>query len=574
MIKKNTIKINKKILSLLLLIVTIFGTIQPIFAVTIQTSGTDKWVSGQYDSNVFTTDNNTSVGLLIRRLINYSSGEKITVFCAEYKIDSPTGEIHTATHSVPTDSRIKKACKVAYFGWYSKYGDYVVDGGIMAEYNLQRKLDYCFTQQYVWEVLGQTSSQFRNADYQNQYVAFKNDIENKIATMEKRPSFDATTITVDAGTSKTITDSNNVLRDYNSINKSFDGITLVHNKGENTMTITVDANCTKESIKLSDSMLKSYGMIKEESKDNDTTIYFTFKEGVQNQLYSMNYNDPVSTAFNLKINIFGKLELAKKDNKGNFVPDTKFKISYNSDMSNPIGTYTTGANGKVLVEQLRPGNIYIQEVEVPKHLILDTTIKSATIRTAETTSYTATNNWKQGKLQVTKKDAETGKVVKKAGTIFDIYDVNNKKITSITTNENGVAISPLLDYNTYYVKEHTAPAKYTIKVEISDNVGVFENGKTYEVTIVNTRVKGTLTISKEDVKTGKKPQGEATLKGAIYGVYARTPILDPADDSMIYNTDVKVAEMVTNDEANATLNNLYLGQYYLKEISPSKRIYS
>src|SRR5699024_8188410 len=69
---------------------------------------------------------------------------------------------------------------------------------------------------------------------------------------------------------------------------------------------------------------------------------------------------------------------------------------------------------------------------------------------------------------------------------------------------------------------------------------------------------------------GKQPQGEATLEGAVYGLYARTPILDPADNTIIYNTDVKVGELVTNAEANANMDNLYLGQYYLKEIKASK----
>ena len=68
---------------------------------------------------------------------------------------------------------------------------------------------------------------------------------------------------------------------------------------------------------------------------------------------------------------------------------------------------------------------------------------------------------------------------------------------------------------------------------------------------------------------GTKPLGDATLKGAIYGVYARNPIVDPADDSVIYNTDAKVAELTTDDNSTATLNNMYLGNYYLKEIKPS-----
>lgn len=388
--------------------------------------------------------------------------------------------------------------------------------------------------------------------------------------MEKRPSFDTTTITIDAGTSKTLTDTNGVLKDYLSLDKTVNGIRFQHTKGENTMTITVDANCTTESYKVSDSTMESWGCIKEGTQNYDTTLFFDFPKGVQDQIYSLHYDDPVPMALSLKINIYGNLEVGKKDNKGNYVPNTSFKLSYNSDMSNPIGTYTTESNGKVTVKQLKPGTVYIQEVSVPNHLVLDSSIESATVKTADTVSYTKTNNWKQGYIKVTKKDAETGKVVKKAGTVFDIYNSNNQKVTSITTNANGVATSGLLDYGNYLVKESTAPDKYTIKVEVSDNIGVVENGKTYEVTISNTRVKGTVSISKEDTKTGKQAQGEATLEGAMYGVYARTPIYDPADGSMIYNTDVKVGELKTNSEANATMTNMYLGQYYLKEILPSK----
>ena len=388
--------------------------------------------------------------------------------------------------------------------------------------------------------------------------------------MEKRPSFDTTTITIDAGTSKTLTDTNGVLKDYLSLDKTVNGIRFQHTKGENTMTITVDANCTTESYKVSDSTMESWGCIKEGTQNYDTTLFFDFPKGVQDQIYSLHYDDPVPMALSLKINIYGNLEVGKKDNKGNYVPNTSFKLSYNSDMSNPIGTYTTESNGKVTVKQLKPGTVYIQEVSVPNHLVLDSSIESATVKTADTVSYTKTNNWKQGYIRVTKKDAETGKVVKKAGTVFDIYNSNNQKVTSITTNTNGVATSGLLDYGNYLVKESTAPDKYTIKVEVSDNIGVVENGKTYEITISNTRVKGTVSISKEDTKTGKQAQGEATLEGAMYGVYARTPIYDPADGSMIYNTDVKVGELKTNSEANATMTNMYLGQYYLKEILPSK----
>lgn len=556
----------RKLLAIMYIIITLFGTVQPIFAVS--SGGTGKWVSGQWDSNVYTTDNQTSVGMLIRRLVNYTTGEKITVFCCEHGVDSPTGEIHSATHTKPTDEKMKQACRVAYFGWYSKYGNYVVDGGIIADNS--RKMDYVFTQQMIWEELEQSNATFKNSSIQNEYMNFKNEVNSKIDNIRKQPSFINDTIIVEAGESKTISDSNNVLQDYVSFDKTVDGIRVAHTKGQNTLSITVDENCTRETYKISESTMKSWGIIKDETEDNDTTVYFVFNSGVQNQLYALDYNDPVTMLLDLRINLYGKLELAKKDNKGNYIPNTTFKISRNEDMTDPIGTYTTGSNGKVVIDQLKKGTIYIQEVSVPEHLILDTTIKNVEIQTAKTTTYEAINNWKQGKIQVVKKDAESNKVVKKAGTTFDIYNTDNVKITSITTNENGIAISGLLDYGTYYVKEQKAPEKYTIKVEVSENIGVVENGKTYEISVLNTRVKGSISISKEDIQTGKQAQGEATLEGAVYGLYARTPILDPTDDSVIYNTDVKVGELVTNDEANATLNNLYLGEYYIKEIKPSK----
>ena len=559
--------LNKKVIAMLLLIITMLTNISPVFAV----SGSGTFAGGQYASGMLTTNHAAgSTGVLIRRLINNTTGERYTVFCAEHGVDFKTGSSYNGNYYTPTDATIKRACKIAYFGWYKDNGGYVVDGGILANDMKWVKQAYVFTQQYIWETLGQSNATFRDSTVQANYVAFKNDINNKINNMQKRPSFDATTIEINAGETKVLNDTNGVLADYSSIDNTKDNVRFQHNKGENTLTISVSENCTVERLNISDNLFQSWGLVKEESKDQDTTVYFSFKTGVQNQLMALHYNDPVPMAMSLKINLFGKLDIGKKDNKGNYVPDTKFKISYNADMSNPIGTYTTGSNGKVLVDELRPGTVYIQETDVPKHLVLDTTIRSAIVKTAQTTSFEATNKWKQGRIQVVKKDAETNKVVNKAGTIFDISDSNNKKVASITTNEKGIATSELLDYGTYYVKESTAPNKYTIKVEVSENIGVVEDGKTYQITIVNTRVKGSVTISKEDTKTGKQAQGEATLEGAIYGIYARTPILDPADDTMIYNTDVKVAEMTTNKESNATMSNLYLGEYYIKEIKPSR----
>ena len=49
----------------------------------------------------------------------------------------------------------------------------VMNGGIMSADNREKLLDYVFTQQYVWEALGQSDARFVDASIQSQYESFK-----------------------------------------------------------------------------------------------------------------------------------------------------------------------------------------------------------------------------------------------------------------------------------------------------------------------------------------------------------------------------------------------------------------
>ena len=89
-----------------------------------------------------------------------------------------------------------------------------MNGGIMSADNREKLLDYVFTQQYVWETLGQSDARFVDEFIQSQYERFKTKIDNQIANMQKQPSFIYSTINIDVGTSKTLTDTNNVLKDF------------------------------------------------------------------------------------------------------------------------------------------------------------------------------------------------------------------------------------------------------------------------------------------------------------------------------------------------------------------------
>lgn len=143
-ISKKEKNITKKSLTLLMLFIMLFGIIQPVIAA----SGSSNFVAGQFASYYFTTDNaHTSYGIIIRKVYDRNTGEWKTVFCSEHGIDIATGDSHKGNYYTPTDARLKYACKIAYYGWYEKYGNYIIDGGISAA----RKKDYAFTQQFVWE---------------------------------------------------------------------------------------------------------------------------------------------------------------------------------------------------------------------------------------------------------------------------------------------------------------------------------------------------------------------------------------------------------------------------------------
>ena len=241
----------KRILAFILLLITMLSVAQPIFAA----SGTGKWVGGQYASYIRTEDNaNSEFGILIRKLINYTTGEKRTVFCAEHGVDFKTDVVYNGSYYTPIDSNVRKACKIAYLGWYKDKGDYVVDGGIS---NADKK-QYVLVQQYIWEVLGQTNAKFLDSGIQAEYEIFKSEINKEMAKIETRPSFDGTAINVQAGESKTINDSNGVLASYPSIDKTVNGIRVTHTKGSNSMTILVDENTTLENYTITDAQFKSW----------------------------------------------------------------------------------------------------------------------------------------------------------------------------------------------------------------------------------------------------------------------------------------------------------------------------
>ena len=480
--KLEKVKAKKKIVAMILLVLTLFSVVQPVFAA----SGSGTFTAGQYDSGIQTTDHTGSVGILIRRLINLNTGERMTVFCAEHGTDFETGAIEDGGYYTPTTPELKKACKIAYFGWYNKYGSYVIDGGILAGSMHNVKMDYVFTQQYIWEVLGQSSATFKNSSIQSQYNSFKATINQQINDMAKQPSFVGTTIELEAGETKTITDTNNVLKDYNSIDKTVDGLRFVHNKGENTITITVNQNCNVENYRVSDTTMKEWGMIKDGTQDNDTTIYFTFPDGVQDQLYSLHYNDPVTMSLSLKINLLGNLELSKLNTNGDLVDGAKFRVTG----PNNFNQLVTVKDGKITLEKIRRGTYTIREEGVPEGYLINTETYKVEVKPNETATQVIVNDEATGKITIIKRDSETGSVAQGDATFLnakyevyaneDIYNVAKTK--KYYSKGDLVATRTMSEQGTTEDIEDLPLGKYLVK-EVISSEGYLLDTKEYDINL-------------------------------------------------------------------------------------------
>ncbi len=517
-------KIKTKLLAIVFLINILIQFMSPIFALS--GSGSARWSGGQYDSGMKPTEySNLGTGVLIRRLVNLDTNERITVFCTQNLVDFRSGVVQNGNYYIPTDPKIKKACKIAYVGWYSKHKDYVVDGYILDKAMVSTKKDYVFTQVYIWEVLGQSDGVFIDNATQTEYVAFKNKINEKIDNIQKRPSFDASTVNIDAGATNVITDTNGVLKDYNSIDKSLsEGIRITHNKGENTLTITVDKNCTTENYRLSDATLKSWGLIKDETKETDTTIYFNFPDGVQNQLYAMSYNDPVTMSFSMKINLTGNLQLSKLNTNGDLVDGAVFTVKgpgYNGDV--------TVQNGKITLEKIQRGTYTVKEKSVPNGYLLNVNTYTVEVISKETTQQAIIDEEPTGDLSLIKTDIKTGNSNRVDGTshhgdatlngaVYTLYaknDIYNKKetikyfskdeaIANYIFNEYGVASVKIINNSTpaninvngnklsglpmgeYYAKETTVPTGYTQDAKIYDEIFNYKDSNTKVIEVLDT----------------------------------------------------------------------------------------
>jgi len=123
---------------------------------------------------------------------------------------------------------------------------------------------------------------------------------------------------------------------------------------------------------------------------------------------------------------------------------------------------------------------------------------------------------------------------------------------TVLTGSDGSIIIPDLRPGTYTVMEVASPDRY---VDLKSETVTVEPGKTSTVRFRNILKKFRVTVTKVDAKTGK-PQGDASLSGAVYGIYNEGKLVDQ------YTTDAN-GKFTTNYYICGT-------GWTLKEITPSQ----
>ena len=252
---------------------------------------------------------------------------------------------------------------------------------------------------------------------------------------------------------------------------------------------------------------------------------------------------------------------------------------------------TTDSNGATVLKNLHLGTYTIKEVQAPENFYNAGEEKTVTLSYAgqnvETvfSESTFVNDRQKTEVSVLKKDKDTLNPLD--GGVFGLYvgsDIKNadgsvvvSKGTLIEKAVTGKAVftADLPIGFSYDVKEIQAPEGYVRnQADVYSFTFSYTNDSeekvTFTHTFTNERVNAVIRLQKKDAETNQAvPQGDAVLGNAVYGLYAREDIVHPdGATGVIYKAGDRVATLTTDENGEASVENLYLGEYFIKEITP------
>ena len=321
----------------------------------------------------------------------------------------------------------------------------------------------------------------------------KNDITKELAYKDGKYSI-------------TLTDKNGVLSDYSF--SSSDGNVKVSKSG-NELTISSDA-AVSGSVRIT---AKRNGVptVSENAKmiaygDPNLQDLVTGVENVDTVAAYINIETPTGTI------------ALKKTSEDGVVGGIQFNIK--GDNFNK--TVTTDENGNISVEGLFPATYTITEQSLDRYEPQQS--QTVTLIGGKTTTVNFNNILKRGSLEVIKNSED--KLVE--GMKFRLYGTSLSGLPVdeyAVTDKNGIAKfeNVLISGDTPYVVEEVDTAiRYVVP---ESQTAPIEWEKVTSRTFVNVLKKFNVTVTKSDAETGTA-QGDASLAGAVYGIYKGEELID------------------------------------------------
>ena len=439
--------------------------------------------------------------------------------------------------------------------WEINYYGYSYSGHQTEKY-------YVATQVMIWQAVTGTWYQPYYTDGTTVY-----DISNEVAVINNlrtqpqgRPSFNNQTIKMGLNTPVTLTDTKGTLANYSITNSN--GIRASVNGNNLTVAIT------------SENYDKSITFSRNFTARDVNVIYGS--GGYQRVIYLASRRDP-SPNFKLNFDLmYADIEVEKQDSQTGTKTqgDATFNgatFAIKDTSGNVLETITT--NGSKAKSKKYPVGTTLNVCEVTSPEGYLTNSSCNTVELKYSGDNTASTFYTTVKDQVIKGRIEMAKTIDKEkyglfqsnvqkpgeGFKFDIILKSTGKVVStLTTDEDGRAISDYLPYGTYIVKEHATKGYDTLD---PFEVKIDQNEKTYFYNIYNDTIKAELTIYKTDSETGKRIPAagiEFKIKDAD-GNYVTQEVTYPKKET----TDV----FKTDEDGSVHLPSpLKYGEYKLVEI--------
>ena len=230
----------------------------------------------------------------------------------------------------------------------------------------------------------------------------------------------------------------------------------------------------------------------------------------------------------------GQVKIVKVDKDNNEVRLEGITFEILDSKGNIVDTIITNNKGEAVSKKLPIDEKYTaREKETRKEYVLTEETQTITLEQDKIKNLTFENEKIKGYLEITKVDSKTKENLR--GAKFGIYDVKDKQVGELITDEKGKAKSELIPYGKYYVKELDTGSDYYLLNENSFEFEIVKNHETIPITIENEPV---------DIRVDVEKEGTTEIKPSDKVDYTFSNV---ANNSNVYLENFKWFDYIPTD---------------------------